>query len=234
MAGVKWLDFLTVFDGGDDVDAGSKDYAAQLASPTGFNGLVLAQIVKKFANIFKVTANVMSDTLGDDIIHKEQLHADVAGTGLGQNANGSLELAVDGVGKVNLNADVAGTGLQQNADGSLELASPLGLPLTLGFAGGAGNGFCYFNNVLLSATIGVVLRQARSIIGISVCTSTGIVESTAFVSGTYNFAANDRVSPSVTTGPDEIIIYKNGAAYLTWSLVTGANLAGCVIVLDFA
>lgn len=93
------------------------------------------------------TAGVDTNELADDSVTKAKINADVAGNALGQNADGSLEVKVDGDGieidtdalrlkdsgvktaKINddavtkekINADVAGAALGQNADGSLEV-----------------------------------------------------------------------------------------------------------------
>ena len=85
--------------------------------------------------------------INNDAVDKDKINADVAGDGLGQNIDGSLEVNVDdstvetnadtlrvkdsgittakinndAVDKDKINADVAGSGLDQNEDGSLEL-----------------------------------------------------------------------------------------------------------------
>jgi hypothetical protein len=90
---------------------------------------------------------VTTAKIADDAVDKTKIAADLAGNGLGQNADGSLEVKVDGTGieinadtlrlkdggvatakiaadavdKTKINADVAGSGLVQNPDGSLEI-----------------------------------------------------------------------------------------------------------------
>jgi hypothetical protein len=90
--------------------------------------------------------NITTAKVADDAVDKDKVNADVAGLGLGQNVDGSLEtnvdnstmeisadtlqvkdlgivtakLADDAVDKDKVNADVAGLGLGQNVDGSLE------------------------------------------------------------------------------------------------------------------
>jgi len=99
VAGLKVLNFLTFFDEGDDVGAGSKDYASQLAAGTGFNQN-LAQITRKFALLFSTVAGALTDVLNANII-------------------GATQIANDAVTKDKVDATVAGSGLKQNADGSL-------------------------------------------------------------------------------------------------------------------
>ena len=87
--------------------------------------------------LFLKDSSVSTPKLVDGSVTKEKIAADVAGNGLGQNANGSLEVKVDGasleiasdivqvkddgITKEKIASDVAGTGLQQNVNGSLEI-----------------------------------------------------------------------------------------------------------------
>ena len=79
-----------------------------------------------------IAANAVDTTeLANDAVTKAKLAADVAGTGLSQAVDGSLEIGVNGVATANiannavdrdkLAANVAGTGLSQAANGSIEI-----------------------------------------------------------------------------------------------------------------
>lgn len=93
--------------------------------------------------------SVETSKIAADAVDKDKINADVAGSGLGQNVDGSLEVKVDGTGieinadtlrlkdsgvttakiaadavdKTKVNADVAGAGLEQAVDGSLQIAA---------------------------------------------------------------------------------------------------------------
>jgi hypothetical protein len=90
---------------------------------------------------------VTASEIANDAVDKDKINADVAGSGLGQNADGSLEVKVDdstveiyndalrvkasgitaneiandAVGKAELNVDVAGNGIKQETDGALSV-----------------------------------------------------------------------------------------------------------------
>jgi hypothetical protein len=116
---------------------------AKLADDAVLSGKIMDGEVKT-ADV--ADQNITTAKVADDAVDKDKVNADVAGLGLGQNADGSLEtnvdgstmevsadalqvkdlgivtakLATDAVDKDKVNADVAGLGLGQNADGSLE------------------------------------------------------------------------------------------------------------------
>lgn len=117
----------------------------------------------KDLNVTTAKLNALAVTtakIANDAVDKDKIAADVAGLGLTQNGDGSLQVAPDGtmlelvgdtiaikasgvgtteiadnaVDKDKVNADVAGVGIDQNVDGSLEIAAQ-----GTGISGGGGS-----------------------------------------------------------------------------------------------
>jgi len=97
-------------------------------------GVTAAQLAANSVETAKINDGaVTSAKIANDAVDRIKINADVAGTGLGQNANGSLEisaggvvtsmLANDAVDRTKIAADVAGSGLGQNGNGSLEISA---------------------------------------------------------------------------------------------------------------